>query len=180
MIRRLLVAALAALALVASAAPLATAAAKRPTLSAPVVFTVDLRSPEITAAQEAAAAWSKNTGVQLVFGDCSGPRCLHLEHVALADSYCADIPNAAGCREYLADGSQAIQLMDPTFFDGYHYSYQLSVVEHEFGHGIGLPHKGVDVDPNSVMNPGIEATQRAQAYNTVDAGDRKDAQALYP
>lgn len=134
-------------------------------------------SSTVEATGDATYDWDRGTVVTFtqVGGPCSGDRCIN---VVVTDTTMCDAPgvNVLGCKQTLPDGTCQIEMHSGVMFDGYHYALQRSVLEHEMGHCLGLPHSQ---NSASVMYAAIETTQQANKYNTVIAEDRKNVDAIW-
>lgn len=97
---------------------------------APVRYTLD--APAFVVAQDVANAWSKNTGVAVALGSCSGARCIH---VTVETRTCAIDSQAFGCTSLNADGSYKVTV-STAVMDFYGRTTQFNVLGHEVGHGI--------------------------------------------
>lgn len=119
-----------------------------------------------------AAAWSKNTVLDISTGACSGQGCIT---VVEAPAACSDIGGNAvivGCAIPQADGSCLVEVSE--FVRLYYSDAITAVIEHEVGHCVGLPH--VTTDKQSIM---VTSFPLGDPPRGPSAGDRKLVNAIY-
>lgn len=159
-------AALTALLVLASGLFMGSEASARPQ----PVTTFTIQSTDLpSAAAAAAAAWSKNTVLDIATGPCSGAGCIV---VTASDDLCGATVPVGGCAETQADGSCQVRISSlvTTVYTG----AIDAVTTHEVGHCIGLPH--VTTDPRSIMVPSFPLGSPPKGPS---AGDRKLVNAIY-
>lgn len=120
---------LAAVLLTLSGAMTATAAPPRAAATAPFILDADGTTLPLAAA---AADWSKNTGITVTTGDCTGANCIHFKVVQTS----CGIGAASGCAYRLGDGSCQVEV-DQWVADRGNTAYTDELVtKHEAGHCI--------------------------------------------
>jgi hypothetical protein len=107
------------------------ATAAPPRAAATVQFTLDADGTTLPLAA-AAVDWSKNTGISVVVGDCTGANCIHFKVVQTS----CGIGAASGCAYRISDGSCQVEV-DQWVADRGNTAYTDELVtKHEAGHCI--------------------------------------------
>jgi len=127
---------------------------------------------------EAATDWSKNTGISVVTGDCTGTKCVHFKVVNFACGYGAPV---GGCAYRVADGSCQVEVSVWVWDKSWSRLDEL-VTKHEAGHciwsygGISQSYHLPEV-PHALMSA-THSSSPSVKESTLYVTDRKFTQGL--
>jgi len=147
--------------------------------NAAAVIVLDADGSPLTAQiAEAATDWSKNTGITVVTGDCTGTKCVHFKVVDFACGYGAPV---GGCAYRVADGSCQVEMSVWVWNQNWKRIDEL-VTKHEAGHCIwsygGITQNfHLPESPHALMSA-THSSSPSVKESTLYSTDRKFTQGL--